>query len=429
MSNNLLVITTDDQRYDELAYMPNTRLLIGGEGTTFTNCRANVPLCTPSRSGIITGQYSKDHGVLDNGGNLTSTQNGASVFVALNNAGYRVGAIGKIVSGLYGAAVKPGFDFWRALRGDSGSGYGVYDPTGYTVFDGASTFAPGIQQDYYLTGQALDFIRAGGGDPWCLWFCPTQPHWPFLDPPNHTTEWEYRDFPMTLEADVSDKPSWIQALTAPTAGELAEAQAEQRSRLRELRSVDDSIGALVAAIQATGQDDTTIIFCTDNGNMLGEHRILGPVGARAGTKNQVYDPALRSPLLARGPTFRRGRVTAPTTLQDVTATMLDVANVAALTADQAGISLADIAANPSAYAAREILHFRKNQGGGDTVPTADGISTLTRGLWRYQGTSGTDQFEMYDRDTDPDEHTNVANVPGRLAERNALEAKLDALLA
>jgi hypothetical protein len=53
---------------------------------------------------------------------------------------------------------------------------------------------------------------------------------------------------------------------------------------------------------------------------------------------------------------------------------------------------------------------------------------VTRKLTRWAA-ADPNKYEMYDLDTDPDEHTNVAYVGGRLAERNALEAELDALLA
>lgn len=420
---NVLVIMMDDMRADEMAFMPNVRRLIRGKGTHFTGARVNIPLCSPARTGLITGQYSKHHGVDDNG---DTTDWDDSVFVALNNAGYRVGGIGKMVSAVYATVKRPGFDEWQALKTSATDpGFGIYNDFDFDLHNGTTATNYTAYQDHVLARFGIDFIL--GSEPWALWYCPTADHWPWNSPPNHTTEYALADFDLTLEADVSDKPSWISSKPVPSAAELAEMQAEQRIRLRELQSADDAIGAMVATIAASGQaDDTTIIFTSDNGNMLGEHRIIGGLGVRAGTKNTPYDPSLKVPLVAIGPGFPHQTVTTPTNHQDITATMLDIANTSAILPHQAGISLVDIAANPSAYASRQLIHRRTSQ--ADVIPSANGISSATRKLWRYVGVTGTDKYEMYDIDTDPDEHINVANDPARLTERNALEADLDAFL-
>jgi N-acetylglucosamine-6-sulfatase len=430
---NLLIITTDDQRYDEMIYMPQTRKL-ARTGTQFTACRTNVPLCSPARAGIFSGQYSRYHAVLTNSNNPSTTITDNSVFVALHNAGYRTGMIGKFFAALLAHPVATGFDFWRTIAGDGGSGYGIYEPTTYTIYDGSAAWpggvvSPGTYQEDYLKSQALTFVA--GTQPWVLWYCPTNPHWPFVSPPSHKYEWLGRDWTTSLESDVTDKPSWIQALPAPSGADLIELQSEQRERLRELLAVDDTVAALAAAVPG----NTTIIFTSDNGNMLGEHRLVGAsgeegAGAIAGTKNILYDAAMRVPLFAVGANFPAKQiVTQPTTHQDITATMIDLGAATALLGNQAGVSLKTIAASPASYNSRQLLHYRDTSGDANAFPTADAITTMTRKLIRHQGKTGTDQFEMYDLDTDPGELVNVANVGGRLTERNALETSLNTLLA
>jgi hypothetical protein len=87
-------------------------------------------------------------------------------------------------------------------------------------------------------------------------------------------------------------------------------------------------------------------------------------------------------------------------------------------------------ANPSTYAARQILHHRGPALDFGTAPRADGISTLTRKLFRCAELplDSPDRYEAYDLDIDPDELNNWANDPSRTSERDALEAALDALL-
>ena len=54
---NVLVILSDDQRFDFLPYMPSVRNLIAFPGREFTHCRCNVGLCQPTRVSLLTGQY------------------------------------------------------------------------------------------------------------------------------------------------------------------------------------------------------------------------------------------------------------------------------------------------------------------------------------------------------------------------------------
>jgi arylsulfatase A-like enzyme len=457
---NLLIIMADDMRFDELDYMPNTRRLLRGRGTNFTGCRIDVPLCSPARTGLLTGKYAmrtvptKGHEVTTQGHLPDTAERDGNVFKRLDVAGFRCGGLGKMLSAAWGATAKPGFTSaeggtWRAITGDGGSGYGIYEPNLYSITtETGATVTPGMYQDHYLTREAISFME--GTEPWCLWYCPTSNHWPWDEPaPNHTTEYALTNFPLTLEADVSDKPTWVQAQVTPTASELAEMQNDQRSRLRELLALDDTVGALVNFVDSTGRaDDTTIIFTSDNGLMLGEHRVMGDaVGGRAIKKNLMYEPSMHVPLVVRGPAFPRQTIDLPTNHQDITATLLALGGATATLGDQVGINLASIAADPTnnTYRSRKLLHFRDTAGDGDGWPTSHGITTyldvLTpftavkpRKLVRHVDTSGVtlaspDGFEMYDLDVDPDELVNVAYVPARLAERNALESALNTLRA
>jgi arylsulfatase A-like enzyme len=51
-------------RYDDLAYMPKTRNLLGSaQGITFSKAYVTNPLCCPSRTSILTGMYAHNHKV------------------------------------------------------------------------------------------------------------------------------------------------------------------------------------------------------------------------------------------------------------------------------------------------------------------------------------------------------------------------------
>ena len=106
------------------------------------------------------------------------------------------------------------------------------------------------------------------------------------------------------EADVSDKPSYVASLPR-----LAEWQKEaitrhNRERLRALRAVDDLVATVVEALDASGRlDDTYIIYTSDNGFHMGQHRLF--MG-----KTTAYEEDIRVPLAIRGPGIRAGAASA-----------------------------------------------------------------------------------------------------------------------
>ena len=60
---NVVVVMTDDQRYDDMRTLPRVRHLIGDAGVTFTRSYASYPVCCPARATFFTGQYAQNHRV------------------------------------------------------------------------------------------------------------------------------------------------------------------------------------------------------------------------------------------------------------------------------------------------------------------------------------------------------------------------------
>jgi N-acetylglucosamine-6-sulfatase len=58
---NVLVVTMDDVRWDELRFAPHVRRYVTGRGLRFTNSFAPNPLCCPSRASFLIVQYSHNH--------------------------------------------------------------------------------------------------------------------------------------------------------------------------------------------------------------------------------------------------------------------------------------------------------------------------------------------------------------------------------
>lgn len=293
---NFLIIVTDDQRADTFTeeFMPKTLAMLVNQGVSFERGYVTTPLCCPSRSSILTGMYARNHGVLRNPDPLLQT-----TFVErLHEAGYHTGLVGKYLNSWDGSA-RPEFDSWVAHAG-GGSRY--FDPR--LNVNGEWSVHPGYIT-YILRDYALDFLRGAPSDrPFAFLWTPNAPH-AAADPAPGDEEL-YPDLPLHRppsfnEADVSDKPAWVQARRSLTAAQIAAIDTFRRKQLQTLKPVDDAIGQMLTLLEEQGRlDDTLVVFLADNGYFWGEHRINQG-------KNRVYEEsqkvpfALRYPRLVRGP--------------------------------------------------------------------------------------------------------------------------------
>ena len=427
---NILLIIADDMRLDHLEYMPNVRKLIQEPGRTFTGARCNVALCQPNRIGLISGQLSRDHGDLSVGidGSVYDGHDDAlAAWTA--DAGYRCGLMGKSINfwdGVFtgGLDAPTGWSTWRQiLEQRSSADYDVHRESDViTIRD--------QYQTEYLAEQAAPFLA--DTEPWCLFLTPEQPHAPFSPHPRDLHAWDRERCRVVRLQDTSTKPAWIRERLPLNTPDWALIQQQFRGRLRELTSVDRLVGEVIGQLDANGTlDDTVIMFTADNGVHQGEHRRAGDA-----TKSGPYDPALRVPLVVRGPGFEPGPVIDVPVypMQDITATIVDIAGATARGSAQAGTSLRDIARDPKAFSQRVLLH----ESGQGFIPTGDGVTTGPGHelgylkLFRYpsvrERADGARDYELYDLEADPDELVNLAAQPEMRTTREALEQQLDQLL-
>ena len=103
------------------------------------------------------------------------------------------------------------------------------------------------------------------------------------------------------ERNVADKPPRIKRLPRLTPARIALIRQKYEQRLESLLAVDDGVDEIIDALRQAGElENTLVIFTSDNGFFHGEHRIWSG-------KAQVYEPAIRVPLLMRGPGITPGR--------------------------------------------------------------------------------------------------------------------------
>ncbi len=213
---NIVLILTDDQRPNTMAYMPRTQALLVSQGVEFTNAFATTPLCCPSRSSILTGLYTHNHGVLSN----TPPLGGAPRFVDtstiatwLERSGYRTALIGKYFNA-YDQLLPfphrpPGWSTWRAFKVTDYYNYVLVEDSTQAPFGTAST-------DYstdVLSSEAQAFIESTpDSQPLFLYFAPYAPHRPAI--PALQDQGTFSGLPPWRppsynEADMSDKPAWV----------------------------------------------------------------------------------------------------------------------------------------------------------------------------------------------------------------------------
>lgn len=423
---NFLVIISDDQRLEHYEYMPLTKKWLGaGHGREFTQTRNNIAICAPTRAGILSGLYSKDHDMFDhktaqfNHWNATYKDNTLAKW--LDDVGYRTGLIGKYHLDQQALVAKPtGWDTWKKIN------ISFSDQNTYQTWDGTSVEDINQYQTDFLLERGQTFMS--GSEPWFLYLATTHPHWMHGPAPEDTQAFRWFRWPVMDEEDVSDKPSWVSAQGPLTQADRQQIQEESVGALRETAALDRMVASLCQGIDFS---DTMVFYVSDNGVFFGEHNLVGPA-----TKDVPYDECLRVPMLARGPGIIPGKEYRSTTHQDITATIVAATGATPAWTPQAGRNLIDIQNNPTAYNDRVILH----EMGGELYPSAksDAITTglihsayPNRKLIRYPSVrvdpDGPYEYEMYDLDTDPGELINVGDT--RMTEQNALEDILEAELA
>jgi N-acetylglucosamine-6-sulfatase len=294
---SVLLIVTDDQRWDTLWAMPQLQRLLVDRGVTFTNSFVSSPLCCPSRASILTGAYPHTTGVYTQGlpnGGFKRFNDTTTIATELHDAGYRTGFFGKYLDSYQSDAlsgyVPPGWDRWMAFVH---SQFFDYDLT----IDGEVKEFGSSPADYstdVLAERTEAFIRRTGG-PFFAIFAPAAPHSPATPAP--ADEGGFADLPPWSppsfnEADVADKPWDVARLHRLTPTKIAALEELRRDQYRSLQAVDRAVARLIDALADTGRlERTLVIFTSDNGLLWGEHRWQ--------KKEMPYEEAIRVPLVIR----------------------------------------------------------------------------------------------------------------------------------
>lgn len=322
---NIVVIVVDDLRFDELGVAghpfletPNVDRL-ASEGAMFTAAFHSVPLCSPNRASILTGQYPSRHGIIDNVARNRMSHRLETFPQALQADGYETAYFGKWHMG-NDPTPRPGFDQWVAIPGQGRT----MNPELYE--DGRIHEVEGYITDV-LTDRAISFIEKERDEPFFLYIGHKAIHPDaiqlddgsvdlsvprgYMPAPRHRglyeeSEWVWRPNVVSSPDDLVGKPALQRALSVKYSDEIIEEFGEQeldpgssletiRRRAEMMLAVDDGLGRIVETLEAQGiLDETFILFTSDNGFFYGEHNL-------SLERRLPYEESIRTPLVVRYP--------------------------------------------------------------------------------------------------------------------------------
>lgn len=301
---NIVVILTDDQRWDTLWAMENVQKELIEYGTNFTNAFVSIPQCCPMRSTFLSGGfYAHNTHVLGNSF-LEEFDDTRSLGILLQQQGYRTALLGKYMNG-YKALdtyVPPGWTHWFAFSENS-PGESMIEKGWFDIISGASSAdGPGVgtrkTYDRHQTGvlqeEAISFIRSDAEEPFFLLISTHLPHNPATPAPGD--ENLFPDFvPDSLsmqEVNLSNKPIWSERSGGKSIDFV-------RKQLRSLQAIDRLVQTVVSELRSKDLlKNTYVVFLSDNGYLWGEH------GGEWG-KLMPYEESIRIPLIFRTPSAEK----------------------------------------------------------------------------------------------------------------------------
>jgi len=407
---NIILIVTDDQRYDALGCAGNpiihTPVMddLASRSIRFEKAFVTTPICTASRASIFTGLYERSHGYTFTKPPLSSALMDKSYPYLLRRAGYHTGLVGKFGIKVQDGVVNAMFDRFRS--------------TAYPYFkeeDGEKRHLTDIHGDL-----ALAFLRERPNDrPFCLSLSFWAPHaddgstqqyfWPeacgelyrdVVIPPPPTSEPEFFEaLPDFLKSSLN-RVRWSWRFDTPE-----KYQAMVKGYYRMICGIDRVIGRLQEELVRQGiEHNTVIMFISDNGYFLGERGFAG--------KWLMHEPSIRVPLIIYDPRLSPapgGRVIIEPALNlDLAPTLLEMAGVPVPEKMQ-GRSLVPLMRNPTRPFRTEV--FCEHLWNHPQIPRTEALRT---GGWKYIRYMDHPEYEeLYDLTDDPDESRNLASDPGQ----------------
>jgi arylsulfatase A-like enzyme len=408
---NIVVVLADQWRAQAFGFAgdPNVKTpnfdRLAGESVRFTNAVAGMPVCSPTRASLLTGQRPLTHGVFLN--DVTLNPEAVSLPKVLKAAGYETGAIGKWHIDGNGRSTfiprerRQGFDYWKVLECTHNYTDSIYYGdtseklrwSGYDALD--------------QTRDACEFLksRAKADKPFLLWLAWGPPHDPyFTAPPKYRAIYD----PTTIRL-------------RPNVPAKAEAQARKNlaGYYAHCSALDDAMGDILATLRESGlAENTILVFSSDHGDMLGSQGLW--------KKQKPFDESARVPLLIRWPSglgTKPRQLSAPFNSEDLMPTLLGLAGVP-IPRSVEGLNYSDhLRGGKDPSDGSTILtcvspfgEFERRSGGKEYRGLRTARHTYVRDL--------TGPWLLFDNEADPHQQTNLANDPTHAVLQSELDSRL-----
>jgi arylsulfatase A-like enzyme len=407
---NILLITTDQQRFDTISSRGNGFIdtphldWLCDEGITYSNAFADCPICMPSRATIMTGRSGSTLGLTGNSNTDFPLARRTTLPQLLGEAGYQTRAQGKMhfypVRAHYGfQTMELPMDYYRerhrlsegarSLPKEHGVGENEMQAVISTVHENESL-------THWTVSRSVDFLETRDPTrPFFLWTSFTKPHPPFDPPANYWSLYANRGMPEPILGDWSRDPATMpQAVLRPTyvLNNIHRFSSEQIASARRayyacITHIDYSLGLLFARMRELELlENTWIIFTSDHGENLGDHHMGG--------KSNFFEGSAHIPLIVRPPAgswdekpAAGSEVDTCVSLADVLPTICAVAGVDSSTAEPEGVDLRKLtdAPDPERVVVGE---------------SGDYLALISR-KWKYHYFVRGGVEMLFDRETDP----------------------------
>jgi arylsulfatase A-like enzyme len=410
---NILLILTDDQGHGDLGFHQNPKIRtpnmdrLAREGVRFERFHVS-PVCSPTRSSLMTGRYCYRTGVVDTFmGRSMMFADEVTVAQLLAHAGYRTGIFGKwhLGDNYPMRAMDKGFQESLVLNGGGLAQAG--DAPFPTHPDGAY-FDPWLRRNGQwvrthgyvtdvLTDAALEFMSRPSDRPFFIYLPYNAPHVPLQVPRKYYDR--YKDADLTVPQ---------------TAGHpVGKTDHETTARIYAMvECIDDNLGRLLARLDELKlADNTVVIFLSDNGPQQPRYN-----SGLLDLKGNTHEGGVRVPFFVRWPGhFQPGRAVGRIAAHiDVAPTLLELCGVPrppGLRLD--GLSLAPLLEGRQVVWPDRALYFQWHRGDAPEMNRACAAVTQEYKLVQPRGAAEgyppfDPVFELYDYAADPLEMTNIA---------------------
>jgi arylsulfatase A-like enzyme len=284
---NILYILVDQWRAQATGYAGDKNVIcpnldrLASESINVKNALSGMPVCTPHRASLMTGQYPLTHGLFMN--DVLLDTNKVTLAKVFKNNNYTTGFVGKWHLDGHGRNTyipptrQQGFGYWKALECThdyNNSAYYAGDSKKKLVWKGYDVIAQTDDVCNYMTTQAKE------ANPFLLFISIGSPHDPYQTAPEKYRKlFENKKMVINENVPVENREK---------------VERDLRGYYAHIAAIDDCIGKMRQTLKDLGiEDNTIIVFSSDHGDLLGAHG--------SWNKQQPYEESIRVPFLLHYP--------------------------------------------------------------------------------------------------------------------------------